>query len=60
VDWAVEQKDYSQKRAFALVGIANRVYRYESSRPDDAELRQRLRELSPERRRFRYASGNFL
>ncbi len=54
MNWAMEEKDYSQRRAWALVGMAPRVYRYESSRPDDAELRQRLRELSSERRRFGY------
>ncbi len=50
----MQQKDYSQRRACALVGIAPRVYRYKSSRPDDAGLRKRLRELSSERRRFGY------
>jgi putative transposase len=29
-----------------------RVYRYRSSRPDDADLRKRLRQLAAERRRF--------
>jgi hypothetical protein len=54
VNWAVEEKSYSQRRACKLVGIAPRVYRYRSSRPDDAGLRQRLKELSSERRRFGY------
>lgn len=54
MNWAMEEKSYSQRRACALVGIAPRVYRYQSSRPDDAELRKRLRELSAERRRFGY------
>ena len=54
MNWAMEEKDYSQRRACALLGIAPRVYRYESSRTDDAELRLRLRELSSERRRFGY------
>lgn len=54
MSWAMQQKDYSQRRACALVGIAPRVYRYKSSRPDDAGLRKRLRELSSERRRFGY------
>ena len=40
--------------ACALVGIAPRVYRYISSRSDDAALRARLRELSSQRRRFGY------
>jgi putative transposase len=54
VNWAIEEKSYSQRRACALVGMAPRVYRYQSRRPDDAGLRQRLRELSSERRRFGY------
>lgn len=54
MNWAMVEKDYSQRRACALVGMAPRVFRYRSSRPDDARLRQRLRELSSERRRFGY------
>ena len=47
-------KDYSQRKACELVGIAPRVYRYQSRRSDDAQLRKRLVELSSERRRFGY------
>ena len=50
--WAMTEKGYSQRRACRLVGIDPRVHRYQSSRPDDAGLRSRLRELSSERRRF--------
>ncbi len=52
--WAMNERSYSQRRACDLVGIDPRVYRYRSARPDDAELRQRLRELAAERRRFGY------
>ena len=52
--WAVEERNYSQRRACRLVGLAPRVYRYQSIRPDDDQLRHRLRELSSERRRFGY------
>ena len=52
--WAMTEKGYSQRRACRLVGSDPRVHRYQSSRPDDAELRSRLRELSSERRRFGY------
>lgn len=54
MNWAIEEKGYSQRRACALVGMAPRVYRYQSARPDDGKLRQRLRELSSQRRRFGY------
>jgi len=54
VSWAMTEKGYSQRRACRLVGIDPRVHRYRSSRPDDAGLRGRLRELSGERRRFGY------
>lgn len=50
----MEEKAYSQRRACDLVGIDPRVYRRRSTRPDDRRLRQRLRDLSNERRRFGY------
>ena len=28
--WAIEQKDYSQRRACRLVGLAPKTYRYRS------------------------------
>lgn len=56
MDWAIKEKGLSQRRACGLVGIAPRVYRYRyrSTRGDDEDLRDRLRELSAERRRFGY------
>jgi len=54
VNWAIEQKGYSQRRACGLVGIAPKTYRYVSRRPDDEALRARLRTLAAERRRFGY------
>jgi len=50
----MNEKGYSQRRACALAGIDPRVYRRRSSRPDDAELRARLKGLASERRRFGY------
>lgn len=52
--WAIEEKDYSQRRACQLVGMAPKTYRYVSRRPDDGEVRVRLRALANERRRFGY------
>jgi putative transposase len=54
VDWAIEQKGYSQRRACGLVGMEPKTYRYASRRPEDAGMRARLRELANERRRFGY------
>ena len=54
MDWAMEERGHSQRRACNLAGIDPRVYRYRLSRPDDGELRQRLRELAAVRRRFGY------
>jgi putative transposase len=54
VTWAIGEKDYSQRRACALIGIAPKTYRYASSRNDDRELRARLCRLAGERRRFGY------
>ncbi len=50
----MKEKRYSQRRACALAGIDPRVYRRQPKRPEDKDLRQRLRELSAERRRFGY------
>lgn len=44
----------SERRACDLVGVSRRMARYRSTRPDDAPLRVRLRELATERRRFGY------
>ena len=52
--WAVEQKAYTQRRACRLVGIEPKTYRYSSRRPDDGAVRERLRALAAERRRFGY------
>lgn len=54
MSWAIEGKDYSQRRACGLVGIEPKTYRYASRRPDDGAVRQRLKELALERRRFGY------
>ena len=54
MNWAMKGKGYSQRRACELVGIEPKTYRYASKRPDDGALRQRLKELALERRRFGY------
>jgi putative transposase len=54
VTWAVEHGDYSQRRACRLVGIEPKTYRYAARRPDDGQVRARLRTLASERRRFGY------
>ena len=54
VSWAIEKKGYSQRRACALIGMHPKTYRYRSQRPDDAAMRERLKALANERRRFGY------
>jgi len=54
VTWAIEKKSYSQRRACALIGLAPKTFRYQSKRPDDVELRERIKKLANERRRFGY------
>jgi putative transposase len=54
VRWAIEKKEYSQRRACSLVGLAPKVYRHRSRRADDGVLRTRLKELAAVRRRFGY------
>ena len=50
----------SEHRARQLVSMSRKVVRYSSTRPDDAPLRQRLRELAAERRRFGYRRLGYL
>ncbi len=52
--WAIEGKDYSQRRACGLVGIDPKTYRYRPRREDDGVLRTRLKDLAAQRRRFGY------
>jgi putative transposase len=52
--WAIEQKGYSPRRACGLVGMEPKTFRYVSRRLDDTKIRQRLRALAAERRRFGY------
>ncbi len=52
MDRAMKNKGLSRRRACDLAGIDLRVSRYRSMRPDDKVIRDRLRELAPERRRF--------
>ena len=46
--------DMSERRACSTIGCVRMTVRYRSRRPDDADLRQRLRALAHERRRFGY------
>ena len=50
----VEQRGLSKVRACRLVGLNRSSMNYRPRRPDDAMLRQRLRELAAERRLFGY------
>ena len=54
MNWAIEEKSYSQARACALLGLAPKTYRYQAKRGGDEAVRERLRELAGERRRFGY------
>ena len=44
----------SERRACAVIGADRKSMRYRSCKPDDVDLRGRLRELAGERRRFGY------
>lgn len=44
----------SERRACKIVGADRKMVRYRSIRPPETELRQRLRDLANERRRFGY------
>ena len=44
----------SERRACSIVGADRKSVRYRSRHGDDTDLRERLRDLAPERRRFGY------
>ena len=46
--------EVSERRACQIVGADRKTVRYRSRRPDEAALRERLRALAVERRRFGY------
>jgi len=50
----MEKKGLSQRRACALIGMQPKTFRYKSQRPDDAAIRELLKALAHERRRFGY------
>ena len=52
MNWAIEEKSYSQRRACGLIGLDRRTYRYASRRSDEVEIRVRLKAVADQRRRF--------
>jgi putative transposase len=50
----MERHGLSERHACRLIGLDRSTLRYQRKRPDDATVRQRLRELAAERRRFGY------
>ena len=52
----IEQHGLSKRRACRLIGIDHSVLRYQPRRSNDTELRNLLRELAAQRRRFGYRS----
>ena len=54
VSTVLERHGLSQRHACRLVGMDRSTLRYRGKRPDDWALRQRVRELAAERRRFGY------
>lgn len=46
--------EVSERRACSALGVDRTLVRYRSARPDDIDLRTRLRELAAQRRRFGY------
>ena len=46
--------EVSQRRACDVLGVDRTLIRYQSRRDDDAVLREKLRDLAHQRRRFGY------
>jgi len=49
---AIQAHDVSERRACAILGVDRSMVRYRSRRPDDRAIRERMRSLAHERRRF--------
>jgi putative transposase len=49
-----EGLEVSERRACTMIGICRMTVRYRSTRPDDGLLRERMKALAHERRRFGY------
>ena len=49
-----EKLQVSERRACTMIGICRMTVRYRSQRPDDGRLRERMKALADERRRFGY------
>ena len=54
VKQVIDDHGYSERRACRLIGVDRTAFQYRPRRPDDADVRERLRELANERRRFGY------
>ena len=54
VAYLVTNHEMSERRACKTIGSCRMTMRYQSTRPDDAELRARMTALAHERRRFGY------
>lgn len=50
----VENHGMSERRACKAIGCSRMTIRYQSARPDDTVLRERMRTIARERRRFGY------
>ena len=50
----IDDHGYTERRACRLIGVDRTAFQYRPRRPDDAGVRERLRELANERRRFGY------
>ena len=54
VAYLCEAHQVSQRRACAVLGVDRSSVRYQSVRPDDADLRTAMKAVAAERRRFGY------
>jgi len=54
VKQVIDDHGYSERRACRLIGVDRTAFQYRRQRPEDASLRERLRALANERRRFGY------
>jgi putative transposase len=57
---ACTTREVSERRACSALGLDRSLIRYRSRRPDDADVRHRIRELAAHRRRFGYRRLHYL
>lgn len=52
--WLIENYDFSQRKACMLVGVQRSTARYQSKKPDESALVEKIKSIAYEKKRFGY------